>query len=174
MRQHALRLLLLPFRLTFTSCILFVPKRLRDCPAQSFRPLLGENFENLFMLLVPAILFIGTLHAVSETTDLLVRAVLLAQSTLVMALWVLAVRMDPGWLAEPRGIDASISSSLSVGNTCSTCLITRPARSSHCWVCGVCVARRDHHCFWIANCVGERNFRFFFGFLLCALTPIPA
>lgn len=53
-----------------------------------------------------------------------------------------------------------------LGQTCSTCIVMRPARSKHCNLCNMCIRRYDHHCPWINRCVGEGTHRYFLGFLI--------
>lgn len=48
---------------------------------------------------------------------------------------------------------------------CSTCNISKPARSKHCSSCDKCVLMFDHHCVWLNNDVAYYTFRWFFLFL---------
>lgn len=51
-------------------------------------------------------------------------------------------------------------------NYCSTCEITKPARSKHCSICNNCIMLFDHHCIWVNNCIGYYNYKWFMGFLI--------
>lgn len=54
--------------------------------------------------------------------------------------------------------------------SCSTCMLTRPPKASHCRLCNHCVKGFDHHCNALNNCVGKRNLRSFVSFLLISCT----
>jgi len=49
---------------------------------------------------------------------------------------------------------------------CTTCLLWRPPRSSHCNMCNKCFKRFDHHCLLVGNCIAQNNHRFFSSFLI--------
>ncbi|KAL4641997.1 putative palmitoyltransferase ZDHHC13 [Arapaima gigas] len=48
---------------------------------------------------------------------------------------------------------------------CTSCMMRKPVRSSHCFYCDSCVAKHDHHSVWINGCVGARNHPYFVLFL---------
>ncbi len=48
---------------------------------------------------------------------------------------------------------------------CSECLIYKPPRTVHCWICNACITKMDHHCPFIGNCVGKGNYQMFFCFV---------
>ncbi|PNW86524.1 hypothetical protein CHLRE_02g090100v5 [Chlamydomonas reinhardtii] len=93
-----------------------------------------------------------------------------------LGLFVFASASDPGTI---RAGDADtlaawhalypLDNAIWPEKTCSTCGLSRPARSKHCRICNRCVARHDHHCAWINNCVGAANMRHFLAFLVANL-----
>lgn len=49
---------------------------------------------------------------------------------------------------------------------CTSCMIKKPMRTYHCFICDSCVAKQDHHSIWTNCCIGARNHHFFVLFLL--------
>ncbi|XP_051506649.1 putative palmitoyltransferase ZDHHC13 [Myxocyprinus asiaticus] len=49
---------------------------------------------------------------------------------------------------------------------CTSCMMRKPMRASHCFACNSCVAKQDHHSIWINGCIGARNHPFFVLFLV--------
>lgn len=90
--------------------------------------------------------------------------------------FLLAVLSDPGYI-DPVKNTPQLKSPLFEaefpfdnllffnGKECSTCKITKPARSKHCATCDKCVLMFDHHCIWLNNDVAYYTFRWFFLFL---------
>ncbi|XP_064869035.1 putative palmitoyltransferase ZDHHC13 isoform X1 [Oncorhynchus nerka] len=67
-------------------------------------------------------------------------------------------KMNVVLLAEAGCLDPSIF--------CTSCMMKKPMRASHCFSCDACVAKQDHHSIWINGCIGARNHHFFVLFLL--------
>ncbi|XP_054627754.1 putative palmitoyltransferase ZDHHC13 [Dunckerocampus dactyliophorus] len=93
-------------------------------------------------------------------------------STALLYYYLRVCRTDPGFvkateeekkmnvllLAEAGCLDPSIF--------CTSCMIKKPVRASHCPRCDACVAKQDHHSVWTNTCIGARNHVYFVLFLL--------
>uniref|UniRef100_A0A8C6NKZ8 Palmitoyltransferase n=1 Tax=Nothobranchius furzeri TaxID=105023 RepID=A0A8C6NKZ8_NOTFU len=49
---------------------------------------------------------------------------------------------------------------------CTSCMIRKPVRATHCFSCDACVAKQDHHSIWTNTCIGARNHCYFVLLLL--------
>ncbi len=83
-----------------------------------------------------------------------------------LLVWVRVSFFDPGFVGPGAEPSYALDFVLYDGKACTTCKLSRPARSKHCRVCGRCVARFDHHCVWMNNCIGEGNYRWFLLYLI--------
>ncbi|XP_066504332.1 putative palmitoyltransferase ZDHHC13 [Hoplias malabaricus] len=102
----------------------------------------------------------------------LVQVLFILTTTALLYYYLRASRTDPGVirateeekkknvvvLAEAGCLDPRIF--------CTSCMMRKPMRAQHCFVCNSCVAKQDHHSVWINGCIGARNHHFFVIFLL--------
>uniref|UniRef100_A0A8C7RRX8 Palmitoyltransferase n=1 Tax=Oncorhynchus mykiss TaxID=8022 RepID=A0A8C7RRX8_ONCMY len=109
-----------------------------------------------------------SLHGPSATVQVLFTV----NATALLYYYLRSCRTDPGivkateeekkmnvvLLAEAGCLDPSIF--------CTSCMMKKPMRASHCFSCDACVAKQDHHSIWINGCIGARNHHFFVLFLL--------
>ncbi|XP_067930855.1 palmitoyltransferase ZDHHC17-like [Watersipora subatra] len=106
-------------------------------------------------------------YALPYIDSLLLHAAFFATTVLLVYNFSKSVRCDPGYLRPSREqqhqaiMELSETSTLTVEDFCSTCILRKPLRSKHCSICDKCVAMFDHHCPWIYNCVGASNVRYF-------------
>lgn len=90
--------------------------------------------------------------------------------SLIYVITILAIYSDPGTVTAAN-VEKAVSEFrpneliFFPDATCSTCKLTKPARSKHCRVCNKCFMLFDHHCIWLNNCAGYYNYKYFLGFL---------
>uniref|UniRef100_A0AAR2JH34 Palmitoyltransferase n=1 Tax=Pygocentrus nattereri TaxID=42514 RepID=A0AAR2JH34_PYGNA len=85
----------------------------------------------------------------------LLKGVLLA---CILAVINLTCRYNIVVLAEAGCLDPRIF--------CTSCMMRKPMRAHHCFICNACIAKQDHHSVWINGCIGARNHQFFVLFLI--------
>ena len=139
----------------------------------------GPNTCAWLTVLTPMLLFFYVWgDALAEASTLLLGIVTFCFGSTIF--WFLATSFtDPGILARNTDPLAAKQPTppllrhrvdedgVSVTDTwCTTCLIYRPPRASHCPDCDNCVRDFDHHCPFTRNCIGQRNYPLFLAFLM--------
>ena len=138
----------------------------------SFRPTL----LSFCAISIPVFLFLGyNTKFLTNNISSIIPLIIIVIYIITAGLLILAAFCDPGIIyrfpLEKHIIeDRKESKIFQLGfikryKFCSTCLIMRPGRSTHCGDCNNCVEKFDHHCPWIGSCVGKRNYKYFYFFL---------
>ena len=138
----------------------------------SFRPTL----LSLFIISTPVFLFFGfNSKFISDRISSLVPIIIIFIYFITIILLIISAFCDPGIILRfplKNNVleDKKERRIFQLGyikkyKYCSTCLIMRPNRSTHCGDCNNCVEKFDHHCPWIGACVGKRNYKLFYFFL---------
>ena len=147
----------------------------------------GPNSCAWLTVLSPMALFFYVWgETLAQTSGMLLGVVLLCFASTIF--WFLVTSFtDPGILARnsdplarsqptpPLFRQRVDEDGVTVTDTwCSTCLIYRPPRASHCPDCDNCVRDFDHHCPFTRNCIGARNYPFFLNFLISVSLSLAA
>nr|XP_049573058.1 putative palmitoyltransferase ZDHHC13 isoform X2 [Syngnathus scovelli] len=144
----------------------------RNLPTAMFQSLVPATtlMASIFWMLVTWCLwFLPDGHSAT------VQVLFTLTATALLYYYLRACKTDPGFvkateeekkmnvlvLAEAGCLDPSIF--------CTSCMLKKPVRASHCQICDSCVAKQDHHSVWTNSCIGARNHLYFVLFLICLL-----
>ncbi|XP_037102463.1 putative palmitoyltransferase ZDHHC13 [Syngnathus acus] len=142
----------------------------RNLPSAMFQSLVPTLMASIFWMLVTWCLwFLPDGHSAT------VQVLFTLTATALLYYYLRACKTDPGFvkateeekkmnvlvLAEAGCLDPSIF--------CTSCMLKKPVRASHCQICDACVAKQDHHSVWTNSCIGARNHLYFILFLICLL-----
>uniref|UniRef100_A0A8C5EH63 Palmitoyltransferase n=1 Tax=Gouania willdenowi TaxID=441366 RepID=A0A8C5EH63_GOUWI len=146
------------------ACVIFVMNlALRYCPAfHSLLPATSLMASIFWMIFTWYLWFLSTIQVLFTVN-----------ASALLYYYLRTCRTDPGFikateeekkmnvvmLAEAGCLDPRIF--------CTSCMIKKPMRTSHCFSCDACVAKQDHHSVWINGCIGARNHHYFILFLSC-------
>ncbi|KAJ3593769.1 hypothetical protein NHX12_006103 [Muraenolepis orangiensis] len=146
----------------------------RNLPSSTFRAVLpgAALLASIFWILVTWCLWFLPDILPPQTTPVL----FMLNATTLLYCYLRTCRTDPGvvrtteeekkmsvlMLAEAGFLDPRIF--------CTSCMIKKPMRASHCFDCDACVAKQDHHSVWTNNCIGARNHHYFVVFLGALMT----
>eukprot|EP00041_Stephanoeca_diplocostata_P020420 m.456700 g.456700 ORF g.456700 m.456700 type:complete len:435 (+) comp21575_c0_seq1:257-1561(+) len=117
-------------------------------------------------MLVSAMYYNTELHRALVEWQILYIALFFSSLCIGVSAFYLANTSNPGFVCpeeqfsiKPQGLTAKqIEEHF---EWCKICLLARPVRAKHCFVCKRCVRKFDHHCPYIGRCIGERNHGYF-------------
>uniref|UniRef100_A0A8C9YWV3 Palmitoyltransferase n=1 Tax=Sander lucioperca TaxID=283035 RepID=A0A8C9YWV3_SANLU len=104
--------------------------------------------------------------------DATVQVLFTLNATALLYYYFRTCRTDPGFVKateEEKKMNVLVlaeSGCLEPRIFCTSCMIKKPMRTSHCFQCDCCVAKQDHHSIWTNGCIGARNHYYFVLFLL--------
>uniref|UniRef100_A0A8C9YYX5 Palmitoyltransferase n=1 Tax=Sander lucioperca TaxID=283035 RepID=A0A8C9YYX5_SANLU len=104
--------------------------------------------------------------------DILFQVLFTLNATALLYYYFRTCRTDPGFVKateEEKKMNVLVlaeSGCLEPRIFCTSCMIKKPMRTSHCFQCDCCVAKQDHHSIWTNGCIGARNHYYFVLFLL--------
>uniref|UniRef100_A0A8C6KRB0 Palmitoyltransferase n=1 Tax=Nothobranchius furzeri TaxID=105023 RepID=A0A8C6KRB0_NOTFU len=93
-------------------------------------------------------------------------------ATALLYFYLRTCRTDPGFIkatAEKKKMNVVVlaeAGCLDPRIFCTSCMIRKPVRATHCFSCDACVAKQDHHSIWTNTCIGARNHCYFVLLLL--------
>ncbi|KAI4830544.1 hypothetical protein KUCAC02_002168 [Chaenocephalus aceratus] len=140
----------------------------RNFPSPGFQSLLPATalMASVFWMIVTWCLWF-----LPDGPSATAQALFTVNATALLYFYLRTCRTDPGSikateeekkmnvlvLAEAGGLEPRIF--------CTSCMIKKPMRTSHCFNCDACVAKQDHHSIWTNGCIGARNHHYFILFL---------
>uniref|UniRef100_A0A1A7WRS7 Palmitoyltransferase n=1 Tax=Iconisemion striatum TaxID=60296 RepID=A0A1A7WRS7_9TELE len=93
-------------------------------------------------------------------------------TTALLYFYLRTCRTDPGFIKateEKKKMNVVVlaeAGCLDPRIFCTSCMIRKPVRATHCFSCDACVAKQDHHSVWTNTCIGARNHYYFILLLL--------
>uniref|UniRef100_A0A3Q1F5H3 Palmitoyltransferase n=2 Tax=Acanthochromis polyacanthus TaxID=80966 RepID=A0A3Q1F5H3_9TELE len=145
--------------------------------------LASRNFpQPAFQSLLPATALMGSvfwmivtwfLWFLPDEPSATVQVLFTLNATALLYYYLRTYRTDPGFIKateEEKKMNVLVlaeAGCLDPRIFCTSCMMKKPMRTSHCFHCDACVARQDHHSMWTNGCIGARNHHYFVLFLFC-------
>uniref|UniRef100_A0A1A8FUE3 Palmitoyltransferase n=1 Tax=Nothobranchius korthausae TaxID=1143690 RepID=A0A1A8FUE3_9TELE len=141
----------------------------RNFPGPDFQSLLPSSALKAsicWMLITWCLWFLPDLPSATLQVSFTLNA------TALLYFYLRTCRTDPGFIkatAEKKKMNVVVlaeAGCLDPRIFCTSCMIRKPVRATHCFSCDACVAKQDHHSIWTNTCIGARNHCYFVLLLL--------
>uniref|UniRef100_A0A3Q2R1V7 Palmitoyltransferase n=1 Tax=Fundulus heteroclitus TaxID=8078 RepID=A0A3Q2R1V7_FUNHE len=141
----------------------------RNFPNPDFQSLLLPSalMASVFWMIVTWCLWF--LPDLPSTT---VQVLFTLNATALLYCFLRTCRTDPGFIKateEQKKMNVVVLAEAGCLDTrvfCTSCMIRKPMRATHCFSCDACVAKQDHHSTLTNSCIGARNHHYFVLLLL--------